>query len=89
MNKNMWLGFLNLVLLLLIVLSLNESHEKVLESKTNTTIYELEKDNYLKDLNKTLKNIIYNQDNIIDELTIITKKLLICKNIKTKLNRFR
>ncbi len=41
MNKNMWLGFLNLVLLLLIVLSLNESHEKVLESKKTFKDFEI------------------------------------------------
>lgn len=46
--------------------------KKVLENKTNSTIYELENKNYLTKLNNHLKLNIINQNEIIDKLTIIT-----------------
>ncbi len=48
--------------------------KKVLEHKTNSKIFELENNKYLTELNTHLKLKITNQDNIIDELTKITKE---------------
>lgn len=46
--------------------------KKVLETKTNSTIYELSDKSYLTDLNNKLKAIVINQNKQIDELTTIT-----------------
>lgn len=46
--------------------------KKVLETKTNCTIYELEDKKYLEALNKNLKSIIIGQNEAIDKLTNIT-----------------
>lgn len=46
--------------------------KKVLETKTNSTIFELEDRKYLLDLNKQLKNKIVGQDEAINTLTNIT-----------------
>lgn len=47
--------------------------KEALEDKCNTKIYELEKDDYLSNFNKQLKDEILFQDNIIDKLTNIIK----------------
>ena len=80
MNKNMWLIFLNLVLLLLIFLSLNVSHEKVLENKITFTDFE----------------IIYNDTEMLDEKEELYRNdkytyYLDCysiDNVKIKINNY-
>ncbi len=47
--------------------------KKVLETKTNSTIYELEDLSYLKKLNSYLKSKVIGQNNAIDKLTSITE----------------
>ncbi len=50
--------------------------KEVLESKTNSKIFELEDKKYIKELNKKLKEKIHEQNNLIDNLTSITDNLL-------------
>ena len=49
-----------------------ETLKKVLETKTNSTIYELENKSYLTKLNNSLKLNIVGQNEAIDKLTLIT-----------------
>lgn len=51
-----------------------ETLKKVLENKTNSTIYELENKSYLTKLNNYLKLNLIGQNEAIDKLTIITEE---------------
>lgn len=57
-----------------------ETLKKVLETKTNCTIYELENKSYLTKLNTNLKLNIINQNEAIDKLTNITAQHMAKEN---------